>query len=99
MENNIVIQLTDAEIYQREHRILSNVNVEISEGEFVYVIGKVGTGKTSLIKTLNAEIPLIKGSGQVAGFQLKNIKPDALLSGCITINNNIRVGPVILPYP
>ncbi len=78
MENNIVIQLTDAEIYQREHRILSNVNVEISESEFVYVIGKVGTGKTSLIKTLNAEIPLIKGSGQVAGFQLKNIKQNEI---------------------
>ncbi len=78
MENNIVIQLTDAEIYQREHRILSNVNVEINKGEFVYVIGKVGTGKTSLIKTLNAEIPLIKGSGQVAGFQLKNIKQNEI---------------------
>ncbi len=78
MENNIVIQLTDAEIYQREHRILSNVNVEINKGEFVYVIGKVGTGKTSLIKTLNAEIPLIKGSGLVAGFQLKNIKQNEI---------------------
>jgi len=74
MENNKVIELIDAEIYQRENRILSNVNLEVCAGEFVYIIGKVGTGKSSLIKTLNAEIPLIEGSGTVAGFQLQNIK-------------------------
>ncbi len=74
MENEKVIELKDVEIYQRESRILSNVNLEVTAGEFVYVIGKVGTGKTSLIKTLNAEIPLISGNGKVAGFQLHNIK-------------------------
>lgn len=69
-----VIELVDVEIYQRENRVLSEVNLEISPGEFVYVIGKVGTGKSSLIKTLHAEIPLISGTGNVAGFQLHNIK-------------------------
>ncbi len=74
MENEKIIELIDADIYQRENRILSNINLEILEGEFLYVIGKVGTGKSSLIKTLNAEIPLIVGDGTVAGFQLHNIK-------------------------
>ena len=74
MENTKVIELLNAEIYQNENRILSNVNLEVSPGEFLYVIGKVGTGKTSLIKTLNAEIPLIAGKGKVAGFQLLNIR-------------------------
>jgi cell division transport system ATP-binding protein len=74
MENAKVIELHNVEIYQNENRILSNVNLEVSPGEFLYVIGKVGTGKTSLIKTLNAEIPLIAGKGRVAGFQLLNIR-------------------------
>lgn len=74
MEENKVIELKKADIYQHENRILSNVNLTIEAGEFVYVIGKVGTGKTSLIKTLNAELPLIYGSGQVAGFHLLRIK-------------------------
>ena len=74
MEKNNVIELVDAAIYQRENLILSEVNLAICEGEFVYIIGKVGTGKTSLIKTLNAEIPLIAGLGTVAGFQLAEIK-------------------------
>lgn len=74
MEKEKLIEIIDANIYQRENRILTNVNLEVVAGEFVYVIGKVGTGKSSLIKTLNAEIPLISGSGIVVGFQLYNIK-------------------------
>lgn len=74
MEEEKIIELVGADIYQRENRILFNISLEIARGEFVYVIGKVGTGKSSLIKTLNAEIPLISGTGQVAGFQLQNIK-------------------------
>ncbi len=70
-----VVELNGVDIFQRENRILSGVNLEVKKGEFVYVIGKVGTGKTSLIKTLNAEIPLIAGSGTVLGLQLRNIKP------------------------
>jgi cell division transport system ATP-binding protein len=72
--NNKVIELIDVDIFQRENRILSNVNLEILAGELIYVIGKVGTGKSSLIKTFNAEIPLIKGYGKVLDTELFKIK-------------------------
>ena len=75
MEKNKVIEVVDAAIYQRENLILTNVNIEVAAGEFVYVIGKVGTGKSSLVKTLNAELPLISGSGNVVGHELYNMKP------------------------
>ena len=74
MGNKKIIELVDVTIYQRENQILSDVNLTVNEGEFIYIIGKVGTGKTSLIKTLNAELPLISGRCQVAGLQLKDIK-------------------------
>lgn len=74
MESGKIVELVNADIYQRENLVLSNINLEIERGEFIYVIGKVGTGKSSLIKTLNAEIPLQSGSGKVAGFELFNIK-------------------------
>lgn len=72
--NNKVIELIGADIFQRENRILTNINLTVDSGELVYVIGKVGTGKSSLIKTLNAEIPLVTGNGTVLGFQLNNLK-------------------------
>jgi cell division transport system ATP-binding protein len=74
MEKSKVIELVGADIYQRENKVLSDVHLSVSEGEFVYIIGKVGTGKTSLIKTLNAELPLIKGVGTVAGIKLESLK-------------------------
>ena len=74
MTNNKVIELVDADIYQLDSLILSDINLEVNEGEFVYITGKVGTGKSSLIKTLNAELPLIKGMGEVVGFNLQHIK-------------------------
>ncbi len=70
-----IIELVNADIVQRDHLVLSDISLEIKTGEFVYFIGKVGTGKTSLIKTLNAELPLEKGMGTVAGFNLAEIKP------------------------
>jgi len=69
-----VITLENAVIGIQEHIVLSNVNLSVGKSEFVYVIGRVGSGKTSLIKTLNAELPLIEGSGTVSGFQLEKIK-------------------------
>ncbi len=72
--SNKVIDLAGADIFQREHRVLTNVSLTVNKGEFVYIVGKVGTGKTSLIKTLNAEINLIKGNGTVLGYQLIKIK-------------------------
>jgi len=74
MESLFSISVTDADIYQREALILSNVNFQINNGEFVYLIGKVGSGKSSLIKTFNAEIPLYKGNINVGGFKLESIK-------------------------
>ncbi len=74
MEENKIIELSSADIYQRNTLILSDINLTVNPGEFVYVTGKVGTGKSSLIKTLNAELPLQKGTGEVAGFNLRSIR-------------------------
>lgn len=69
-----VITLENAVIGINEHIVLSDVHLTVGKSEFVYVIGRVGSGKTSLIKTLNAELPLIEGSGIVAGYELEKIK-------------------------
>lgn len=74
MSEKNIIELKNADIFQRDHLVLSDISLEIKEGEFVYLIGKVGTGKSSLIKTLNAELPLEKGEGQVADFKLADLK-------------------------
>lgn len=74
MSEKNIIELKNADIFQRDHLVLSDISLEIKEGEFVYLIGKVGTGKSSLIKTLNAELPLEKGEGQVADFKLVDLK-------------------------
>lgn len=69
-----IIELKNADIFQGENLILAGVNVSINDGEFVYIVGKVGSGKTSLIKTINAELPLKKGLGMVAGYNLQELK-------------------------
>jgi len=69
-----VITLENAVIGINDHIVLTDVNLAVGKSEFVYVIGRVGSGKTSLIKTLNAEFPLLEGSGIVAGHVLEKIK-------------------------
>lgn len=69
-----IIQLSDVRIFQRDNLVLSDVNLEIKAGEFVYLIGKTGSGKSSLLKTLYGELPLTEGSGIVAGFDLNKLK-------------------------
>ncbi len=69
-----VISLKDAVISVEGNVVLSQVNLEIFKGEFVYVIGRVGSGKTSLIRTINAEYPLTEGSGLVGGIPLEKIR-------------------------
>lgn len=69
-----VITLENAVIGVNDHIVLTDVNLSVGKSEFVYVIGRVGSGKTSLIKTINAELPLLEGTGIVTGFQLDKIK-------------------------
>ncbi|SEW54624.1 cell division ATP-binding protein FtsE [Chitinophaga arvensicola] len=68
-----IIQLTNASIYQGHSLILADVNITVNKGEFVYLIGKTGTGKSSLLKTLYGDLPLNDGTGQVVGFDLKKM--------------------------
>jgi cell division transport system ATP-binding protein len=74
MSLDAVISFSDASIYQDDYLVLSDVNLEINKHEFVYLIGRVGSGKTSLIKTINAELPLKEGEGMVAEFRLESLK-------------------------
>lgn len=69
-----ILQLKDASIFQGESLVLSNINVEINKGEFVYLIGKTGTGKSSFMKTLYGDLPLTEGEGYIVDFDLKNLK-------------------------
>ncbi|MCZ2222742.1 MAG: ATP-binding cassette domain-containing protein [Chitinophagales bacterium] len=68
-----VIQLRGANIYQGNSLILQDVNFSIEKGEFVYLVGKTGTGKSSLLKTLYGELPLREGTGNVVGFDLREM--------------------------
>ncbi|MCH8534752.1 MAG: ATP-binding cassette domain-containing protein [Flavobacteriaceae bacterium] len=69
-----ILVLDNAKIYQRESLILSDVNITINKGEFVYLIGKTGTGKSSFMKTLYGDLPLIEGDGHIVDFDLKKLK-------------------------
>jgi cell division transport system ATP-binding protein len=69
-----IIELTGCNIWQQDHLVLTEVNLSVKKGEFLYLVGKVGSGKTSLIKTMNAQIPLKEGKAIVAGYDLSEIK-------------------------
>ncbi|WP_299012205.1 ATP-binding cassette domain-containing protein [uncultured Polaribacter sp.] len=69
-----VLKLEKAEIYQRDNLVLSNVNLTINKGDFFYLIGKTGSGKSSLMKTLYGDLTLQKGTGSIVDFNLKNLK-------------------------
>lgn len=71
---DVIIELTNCTIWQQDHLVLSNVNLSVGKGEFIYLVGRVGSGKSSLIKTLNAQIPLRDGTGLVAGYNLSKLK-------------------------
>lgn len=68
-----ILSLENANIYQGKTPVLHDVNLKIEKGEFVYLIGKTGSGKSSLLKTLYGELPLKEGEGMVAGFDLRQM--------------------------
>ena len=85
MEKNPVIELRNVAVFhsskpgstnpkRRGEMVVSDVNLTVNEGEMVYFIGKVGSGKSSLIKTLYAELPLFEGEGRIVGFDLRHMK-------------------------
>ncbi|MDR2472936.1 MAG: ATP-binding cassette domain-containing protein [Tannerella sp.] len=74
MDNELIVFLDKIDVCQEENIILRNASLQLRRGEFIYVIGKVGSGKSSLLKTLYCEIPLHKGTALVAGYDLKKIK-------------------------
>lgn len=74
MENELIIDLGNISIFQRDILVLSGVSLSVSKGEFVYLIGKTGTGKSSLLKTLYAELPVVDGSAMVCGYNLNGIR-------------------------
>lgn len=69
-----VIKFENATIFQDERPIVVNVSLEIGGGEFVYLLGKTGSGKSSFLKTLYADLPLVDGNATVCGFDLKTLK-------------------------
>ncbi len=69
-----IIRLKDAKIYQKDHLVLSKVSFELQSGDFIYLIGKTGTGKSSLLKTLYGDLLLQEGLGEVVGFDLTCLK-------------------------
>jgi cell division transport system ATP-binding protein len=74
MHLDVTISIKNAAIYQNSALILSRVNLELKKGEFIYLMGKTGSGKSSLLETLYAELPLTEGEGRIAEFDLRKLK-------------------------
>lgn len=69
-----IVKLKDVAVFQEENLVLNHIDLEVKKGEFVYVIGKTGSGKSSFMKTLYADLPLRQGTGHVVDFDLKTLK-------------------------
>ncbi|MCK9168279.1 MAG: ATP-binding cassette domain-containing protein [Bacteroidia bacterium] len=75
MEKKSVIALRDVRLYQREMLVLSEVSFTIESGSFVYLVGKTGTGKSTLLQSLYGEVPIAAGEAKVAGYDLVRLSP------------------------
>jgi cell division transport system ATP-binding protein len=73
MKTDYIIEFTNATIYQKDNFVLTDMNFYVQPGEFIYLIGRVGSGKTSIIKVLNAELPLYSGEAKIMDFYLHNL--------------------------
>jgi cell division transport system ATP-binding protein len=69
-----IVFFSEASVFQKRNLVLTKVNLSIHKGEFLYLIGRTGSGKSSLLKTMYAELPLIEGEGLVAGYNLRNLQ-------------------------
>jgi len=69
-----VLRMKDVDIFQNDNLILGNINLEVKKGEFVYVIGKTGSGKSSFLRTLYGDLPLAKGQATVVDYSLKKLQ-------------------------
>src|SRR5689334_24416980 len=69
----VIVELKNVNIYQGQNLVLQDVNLTVNKGDFVYLVGKTGTGKSSLLKTLYGDLPLSEGEGIVAGFNLREM--------------------------
>jgi cell division transport system ATP-binding protein len=74
MSLDTIINFKDCKVWQQDHLVLSDVTFKVDKGEYIYLVGKVGSGKTSLIKCINAQLPMKEGEAVVAGYDLAKIK-------------------------
>lgn len=72
--SNVILSLQNVTISQNKHEVLSNVNLEVNKGEFLYIIGKTGAGKSSFMKTLYADLALKEGEGTIVNYDLRQLK-------------------------
>ena len=73
MEKKLLIKYSDVDIYQQEQLILKDVQLEVHSGEFIYLLGKVGTGKTSLLKSIYRDVPVLNGVATVLGYNMNEL--------------------------
>lgn len=72
--SNLIVSLHNVSVFQEKNMVLHNINLEVNRGDFLYIIGKTGSGKSSLMKTLYADLPLTQGEGSIVDYNLAKLK-------------------------